>query len=140
MSENYTKHLWGASTEVINNPVNAADADLSSSHSGTLKFKQINASGNVVINVDHSATLVIDDLNCSSLTLNVSYASKLHIKKLRCSGKVTINVTYSSLFVVDGGSVDAAVGLINFSSTGNFFAKINKPDGVVAKNSSTWRT
>ncbi|MCH9648901.1 MAG: hypothetical protein K0U98_11735 [Deltaproteobacteria bacterium] len=140
MSETYTKHLSGSSTEVVNNPVHTGNADLSSSHSATLKFKEIAASGDVVINVDHSATMIIEDLKCKNLTLNVSYASTLKIRKLTCSGTVKINVSYSSLFVVDGGAVEATVGVINYSSTGNFFAKIAKPDGVTAKNASTWQT
>ena len=140
MSEPYVKRLWGANTEVVSNPVNCGDADISSSHSGHLTFAKVTASSDVRLAVDHSATLILDELECKSLTVDVSYASTLRIGKLTCKGQVTVNVSYSSLFVVDGGNVDSTTGIVNYSSTGNFYAKIAKNDGVVAQNSSTWLT
>ena len=79
-NNDYKKHIFGATTEIINNPVSCSNADISSSHSATLEFKKISCEGNVKINVDHSATLIIDTLECETATINVSYASKLHIK------------------------------------------------------------
>ena len=139
MSERYVKHLWGANTDIVSNPVHGSEVDISSSHSGTLKFTKIVCSGHAKISVDHSATLVIDELECESLTIEVSYASTLRIGTLRCAGKVAVNVVYSSLFVVDDGAVDATAGVVNYSSTGKFFATIGT-DGVVAQNASTWVT
>lgn len=140
MSENYKRHLSGSNTEIINNPVHCANADLSSSHSATLMFNQIMATGDVVINVDHSATMIIDDLQCSNLTINVSYSSTLKIKNLKCSGTVKIKVSYASTFLVEGGAVEATEGTITYSSTGRFFAKIAKTDSVTATHASNWTT
>lgn len=140
MSQPFTKHLWGANTEVFNNPVHCTTADLASSHSATLEFAKIVCSGDAKISVDHSATLIIGELECENLTLEVSYSSTLRIRHLKCSGKVTIHVIYSSLFVVDGGSVQATTGLIDYASTGRFFAAIHSNDGVTAEHASTWQT
>lgn len=139
MSERYEKHLWGANTDIVSNPVHCSDADISSSHSATLKFKKIVCSGDAKLSVDHSATLIIDELECQNLTIEVSYASTLRIGNLKCPGTVNINVTYSSTFVVDGGSAGTTAGIINYSSLGKFLASIGT-DRVVAENASTWVT
>jgi hypothetical protein len=135
----YKKYLYGGNTDIVNNPVDCLNADLSSSHSATLEFKKISCEKNVVINVDHSATLVIDTLECASATINVSYSSRLHIGDLKCSGNVNIHNSYSSTLLIDKGEIDRVEGLVEYSSLGKCYAKI-KRDDVRVETASTWRT
>jgi len=135
----YQKHISGGNTDIVSNPVDCRNADISSSHSATLKFAKLTCTENIVVNVDHSATLVIDELTCDSATFNVSYASTLHIGELKCSGTVNIHDSYSSTVLIDNGNLDRAEGLIEFSSYGACFAKINRDD-VRVETASTWRT
>ena len=136
---NYKKHIYGATTEILSNPVNCMNADISSSHSATLEFKKLTCKEDVAINVDHSATLIIDTLICSGGKINVSYASTLHIKNIKCSGTLQIEVSYSSTFLVDAGEISITNGTIKYSSLGICYAKIGT-DNVVAETSSTWKT
>lgn len=139
MSTDYQKHLYGGNTDIVNNPVDCLNADLSSSHSGTLEFKKITCEKNAMINVDHSATLVIDTLVCASATINVSYSSRLHIGNLKCSGTVKIHDSYSSTLLIDKGEIDKTEGLVEYSSLGICYAKM-KRDDVKVETASTWRT
>ena len=136
---NYKKHISGATTEIVSNPVNCENADISSSHSATLEFKELTCKEDVKINVDHSATLIIGTLVCKGGKINVSYASTLHIKNIKCSGKLQIEVSYSSTFLADAGQIDITSGTIKYSSLGVCYAKIGTDD-VVAETSSTWKT
>lgn len=134
----YVKHIRGGNTEIVNNPVHAKNADISSSHSATVKFKELVLDGTARLSVDHSATLVIDRLVCETCEIAVSYASTLIIKELECK-TLNLDVSYASTLKIEGGEIGTAKGKVRLSSLGVCYAKIGR-DEVTAENSSTWRT
>jgi len=137
--EDYSRHTPAGNTDIVENPVECQNADVSSTHSATLRFKKLSCLGNAKISVDHSATLVISHLVCASAEINLSYASKLVIDNFECTGTVKIYDGYSSTLQIDAGSIDKVTGKVEYSSTGICYAKI-KRDEVSVEWASTWKT
>ena len=147
MATDYQKRTELSKTDRVDNPVTCKNADVSSSHSATLYIAELRCEENAVISVDHTATLTIGKLICKNGKLNVSYSSTLNIQYIECSETLDIQNCYSStvyiavslLVPTDGNpsTIGKTTGLVNYSSTGQCGAWINR-DEVRTENLSSW--
>ena len=150
MATDYQKRTELSKTDRVDNPVTCKNADVSSSHSATLYIAELRCEENAVISVNHTATLTIGKLICKNGKLNVSYSSTLNIQYIECSDALDIQNSYSStvyiavpLLVVPTGTdgnpsrIGKTTGLVNYSSTGQCGAWINR-DEVRTENLSSW--
>ena len=145
MATDYQKHSYGAKREDVNNPVTCGNADVSSSHSAYLWVAELRCEENAVLSVDHAATLNIGKLICKNGKLNVSYSSTLNIQYIECSETLDIQNSYTSTVYIatqlpiDGNpsNIGKTTGLVNYTSTGQCGAWINR-DEVRTENLSSW--
>ena len=141
----YQKRTESSKTDRVDNPVICKNADVSSSHSATLYIAELRCEENAVISVDHTATLIIAKLICKNGKLNVSYTSTLNIQYIECSETLDIQNSYTSTVYIatqlpiDGNpsNIGKTTGLVNYSSTGQCGAWINR-DEVRTENLSSW--